>query len=167
MIMARAYAVFLHVTLAVLAVLVVLLALENRRLEASIPRPPILAPGEMVPDVGVISLEGSPQKLSFPEDRETFLLVFTTTCPNCADTWPIWKSLHKRFTDRRFVAIGLDDPAAVSEYAQKLDVDFDIVTLSDTDEFKRLFKVVGVPLTILVGKDQTVKRIELGRLTGW
>ena len=65
------------------------------------------------------------------------------------------------------MAVGLDDPQAVRAYAAEKLLPFRVVTPSDRVGFAKGFRVKGVPQTILVGADARVKKIQVGKLSGW
>ncbi len=165
------YSVFLHGLLIVFAALALLLAAENRRLKAAPAAgqgPELLATGTALPAVSVNELDGSQSELRFDGQRETVAMLFTTTCGVCEDNLSNWLDLYERLgADLDFVAIGLDDPPAVRDYADRKSLPFRVVTPENKLDFVKRFKARGVPLTILADAAGRVKKIQIGRVLDW
>ncbi len=166
------YSVFLHGLLIVFGILVLMLGLENRKLEASQGGErsgTFLAAGDQLPALSVNELDGRESELRFDRARQdTVAMLFTTTCSICEDNLGRWLDLHQRLGgELDFVAIGLDDPQAVRAYAAENSLPFRVVTPNDKVGFAKGYRVKGVPQTILVGPDARVKKIQVGKLNGW
>jgi hypothetical protein len=93
------YSVFLIVACVALAGLVVALTIQNRSLKAQLahgggPPPPQFEVGDTVAPFTVVSDAGETKTIAFGEgETKTVLLVFSSTCPACKDTVPIWRQL--------------------------------------------------------------------------
>ena len=166
------YGLFLHGMLAVLCVLVVLLAVENRRLKR--PQEPrssasTLTAGDALPTVKVHDLDGRPFDLRFDESgRDTLVMIFTTTCGICKENLGNWLDLYERLGDQHdFVAVGLDDPQAVSTYSARNSLPFRVVTPADRQAFMEGYGIRGVPQTLLVNGAGQLARIRAGLVRDW
>ena len=117
---------FLMLACAVLAVLVVLLALQNRELKtqivamaAAVPVAHGLEAGDSLGELTLRDAAGSEFSLEFGGgSQRTVLLVFSTQCPACQETLPIWSDLLAAGENfgARVLAVQLDeadDPAGV------------------------------------------------------
>ena len=97
----RWFSIFLVVVCIALAALVLLLAWQNRELKgeqaaisAMQAAPAGLAAGDPFPVLALLDASGGASTLQFGEDEpRRVLLVFSTQCPACRDTLPIWSSL--------------------------------------------------------------------------
>lgn len=161
------YTVTIHCMLVGLAALVAVLVSENRALRALVaPPPPELTVGEAVPEVAVRGLEGGEELLSFaPAERESLLLVFTTTCSACRANQDAWRSLYEDTHDRlRVVGVSLDDPDATRAYREEHALPFPVVVPADPQAFARDYAVTRVPFTVHLGRDGRVKGAWFGGL---
>ncbi len=101
---------------AVLAVEVLLLAKENRRLRAAFephsepPEAERFAVGDFVGDFDVLGADGLVRTVEFDgEYDQTLLLVFTEDCTGCSMVMPDWRAVLDRLPARtRVVALQLD-----------------------------------------------------------
>lgn len=102
------YSVFLHVALAASLVVIVVLAKQNRELKrGSGPDPQtIIKAGDyfwldgLMPVTNEVRLDSTSPKL--------LIFVFTTRCPYCKETLPLWKSLSdSAFQKKSFPVLGI------------------------------------------------------------
>lgn len=109
------FTVFLVVACIALSVLVFLLARENRRLKADLSQAAAgqmpadsLKPGDAVEPLALVADGGKPSRLDFSaEGPRTLLLVFSTHCPACEKTLPIWNDLLASGLPRDLRAVGV------------------------------------------------------------
>ncbi len=116
------FTIFLLVACAALAVLVVLLARENRRLKAALSAPALgqaapemLKAGECVTPFDVLGEAGRAVRVEFgPGQPRTLLLVFSSQCPACARTIPVWNEITAAVESAsvRVVGVQLDQGQA-------------------------------------------------------
>lgn len=161
------YAIFLHVVLVAMALLIARLAFENHQLK----QPPVIAQlevGDTVAPVSVNTLDGEEQTLQWAGGaaKERLLLVFTTTCPACRDNQATWRSLHERLGESvDVVGISLDKPEATQVYRQDHALPFPVVIPKDLGSFSKSYEISAVPLTLHIGGDGQVKGTWLGSLS--
>jgi thiol-disulfide isomerase/thioredoxin len=92
-------ALFLGIACALLAVLTLLLAQQNRSLKAEIaaaanaPPPGGLKAGDTIAPFEVVDAAGNKTQLTFDGSANTLLLVFSSTCGACQQTIPVWNRL--------------------------------------------------------------------------
>lgn len=167
------YRIALYAAVAALCVLVVLLARENRQLEdrlQTVSREQSaegnIQVGDYLSEFAVTELDGSFTSLAFDGvDRESIVLLFTTTCSACQQNVDPWLELHERVRGRyRFAAIGIDDPELVRTFAEAHALPFEVFVPVDRQQFPETHHIVGVPQTLVVGSDGRVKDIRLGVL---
>lgn len=162
------YQVFLHLILLGLATLVVMLGVENGGLRGGASPPPSAGPavGEMLRPIDARNLEGRDVRLAFDNaERETVLLVWTTTCPACQANLPNWLALVERFGERYdFVGLSLDSVEATKSYVAARALPFEVFVATDPAAFKTRYDIAGVPETIHAGRDGQVRGSWLGVL---
>lgn len=159
---------------AVLAVLVVALALENRRLkillaerpdEAPAARPPRLRPGDFFDDFRLRAPGGEIVEVRFDGlVGRTLLFVFTSSCPACTEIGADWNAIAGELApaDTRLIGIQLDratplpDPAAA-------ETAFPVFHLADPSEVP-VAKLTAVPLTAVLDLAGTVQWARYGVL---
>lgn len=89
----------LGVAAALLAVLILVLAWQNRSLKAELaaaanaPPPGALKIGDTIAPFDVIDQAGNSTHVGFDGSGETLLLVFSSTCGACRETIPVWNGL--------------------------------------------------------------------------
>ncbi|MEM7357231.1 MAG: TlpA disulfide reductase family protein, partial [Acidobacteriota bacterium] len=124
-----------------------------------------LAEGDTMPPLELAGLDGSTTSVTFEgAERESFLLVFDTSCAACDQNLDHWLDLHARYGERyRFLAISLDEPQATRDYAERKELPFEVVLPTDP-YFAGSVGIVGVPETVRVGRDGRVEALHLGVL---
>ncbi|MBI3365082.1 MAG: TlpA family protein disulfide reductase [Ignavibacteriae bacterium] len=152
---------------------IVLLIIQNRELKATIksyaagPREPLKA-GDKVESVKVQTLDGSTTDLQYTDPGQKYLLlVFSTTCPHCAKTLPLWNSLVEEAKDKpglNVMGISSESLEILKPYVADKKPGFYVVSVADDTSFSRRYKIPGVPETILVKGDGTVIKAWVGEL---
>jgi peroxiredoxin len=108
---------------------------------------------------------GMPIRIDFVDKTEpTILMIFTTSCPACEGSIPIWKKLAGERHRVRFLGVSLDNPDKTIPFLFRHDPDFSIVLVTDK-EFIRSYQIHSVPLTVLVGRDGKIVDSWSGILT--
>lgn len=109
-----------------LCLLVVLLALQNRQLEATLAEVSLraasggLQEGDVIPPLELVDLGGSRETKEWSGDRSSLLFFFTTTCSACEQNLDRWKDAYSRYSNElEIIAVGLDSLGAVRAYAQE------------------------------------------------
>lgn len=156
------YSVFLHLAVLALVVEVLYLYQQNRDLRTlqNASRPPALSVGETVDPIAVRTLNGSPETLDpVGAERETVLLVFTTTCPFCVENQDTWKELYDRHRDTYdVVGLSIDSLDATRDYVDRHRLPFPVVVPDDPQAFPRDYRIPGVPQTLVVDREGRVRR---------
>ena len=152
---------------------VVLLVFQNRRLQKTLTEFTTgptnrgqLKPGEQLPVVDLKSLDGSTMKLEYQEPQKKHLVfIFTSTCPHCEATFPKWKQFADEIGNKSIITLGvcLDNLETTKELAEKRTPNFPMFSANDTS-FSRLYKISGVPQTLLVDGNGKVEKIWVGEL---
>lgn len=95
------------------------------------------------------------------------VFVFTTTCPFCKATLPIWAGLadssQRLGRPVRIVALSLDSVAETSRYAAEHSLRYPVATFP-TWKLAQLFRARAVPQTLVLDHDGQVIYAHTGRL---
>jgi len=156
-----------------LAVLVFLLAMQNRQLKQAltfaltdIPAD-ALTHGDTLEPPALIDDLGQVQNVDFGGEREqTLLLVFSSTCPACEETLPIWSEMIPEYMGRpelQIVGIQLDRPAPDDEPGSLVTEAFPFPVLGVTTEgYEALRRIPFIPAAILIDPAGTVEKTWYG-----
>ena len=159
------YSIFLSVISLALAVLVVLLVVENRDLKQQLraaagaaPRGGLVA-GETLSSFALADASGAPVQVAVGDGKRHLLLVFTSTCPHCRDAMPIWRDLMAGGTSLEVVGVQMD---AGSSQAKPIDtLPFPVMSPGSSPP-AFLGNLAGVPASILVDGSGKVERVVYG-----
>ena len=80
---------------------------------------PVLEPGAKVPALALSDERGAP--VALPEG-ETLYVVFKTTCPTCALTWPYLARIERAAEGGRLRVLGIsqDDPEETRDFERRV-----------------------------------------------
>lgn len=160
------FGTFLAAASVALAVLVILLAVQNRGLKEdlsacrgshSMPSD-ALAEGERLDPFPVFDPDGNPKILEFDSGTHV-LLVYSSTCPACEETLPVWNAWLDAGAFGRAVprAVRTDPPSAGTPSAPSpaaLRLPIHLVDRSGNNPLRRVYLV---PCTLVVGPGGTVR----------
>ncbi|MBT3879872.1 MAG: TlpA family protein disulfide reductase [Candidatus Scalindua sp.] len=96
---------------------------------------------------------------SFAKDNVTLLVFGTTWCPSCRHEVPILKEYYNDLKDNGLRVLGIDvqeSKKKVSSFVEKNRINYPVVLDSNTDA-ARLYKVVGIPLNIILDKNGVIR----------
>jgi hypothetical protein len=121
------YTIFLHLVVVILAVEVVILARQNKELKQG----PTSAQRDSLKVGDYFSLSGlaplfTNQRLDSTSARQV-IFVFTTRCPFCKETLPIWKKIEAEAKERRHlgvIGICLDQEGPTRTYVEQESLKF-------------------------------------------
>lgn len=122
---------------------------------------------QAVPTVRLIDYQGDSVTIGeTTEGRSQVLFFFTTSCPKCAATLPEWKKLSERLaadSGRRIDVIGVSLSSADStlQYVATQSLPYPVVRLTDLKS-KRLFRVKGVPMTLVLNWEGQITHVHAG-----
>jgi thiol-disulfide isomerase/thioredoxin len=125
--------------------------------------------GGYVPTVRLATLGGDSIAVGEPgPGRRQVLLVFTTTCPFCRATLPVWDrmvdSVRRVAMPIDIVGVSLDSAALADDYARLHALPFPVATMTEA-RHRFLFRAGAVPQTLVVGSGGRIRYATTGRLT--
>lgn len=111
--------------------------------------------GTRPPPFSGATLEARPLSLHELSGRVVLLSFWATWCVECRAEMPVLERLHQEFGRRGLAVVGInarEDFPTVGRYVADLGLSFPV--LLDLDGAKgRLYGVVGIPTTVIVGRD--------------
>lgn len=169
----RWFTIFLGVVSSALAVVVILLVLQNRQLKNRLaalpdhaPPPLTLHAGDLFGPLVLVDDAGARLPVTFDAGSgDTLLLIFSVGCPACKETLPVWDALLSEPTRAELRVMGLqldrgEEPDALVAAALPFPV-FGV----DHAASESLGKVSHIPTTVLLDGEGRVRRAWVGVLT--
>ena len=140
---------------------------------------PLFRPGA-VRDAGPGGLVGQPAPVFVLHDdrgglasltsyrgKVVVLNLWASWCPPCRAEMPDLQRLQAAYAGRGVVVIGVnqgESPQRAAAFARSLQIDFPI-WIDDQQQYGRVFAALGLPTTVIIGPDGTVRRGFDGALT--
>jgi thiol-disulfide isomerase/thioredoxin len=161
----RLYSTFLHLALIVLAVQVVMLTIQNRKLKqvqsASIADQIKIGDTLTLRQLAVVD----PRKMLDTTSGKQLVFIMTTSCPFCKQTLPIWNELAARVTHSiSVIGISLDSRDSTLAYMKSNDISFPLAISLDVGKFKKMNKITGAPITLIRESGGKVLQLWIGKL---
>jgi peroxiredoxin len=133
----------------------------------SAPGSKVFAEVEIGVDVGkkaapfkLLTVDGKEIELeSFAKDKVTLLVFGATWCPSCRHEIPLLKEFHTEFKDEGLNVLGIDiqeSAKKVKSLIKKKGINYPVVLDSKAD-VARLYKVVGIPLNIVLDRNGVIE----------
>jgi peroxiredoxin len=95
---------------------------------------------------------------TFAKDKVTLLVFGTTWCPSCRHEIPILKEYYSEFKDDGLNVLGIDIQESVKKVKsliEKHQITYPVVLDSNAD-VASLYKVVGIPLNVILDKNGVI-----------
>lgn len=110
---------------------------------------------------------GAPQSLSQWKNKPVIINFWATWCAPCVAEMPELVDLQKEIGETRIIGIGIDSQANIAQFAEKLHIDYPLY-VADAGMINLLRQLGnetgGLPFTLLVGTDGTIKKVYVGQL---
>ena len=148
------------VTLLVIALLIPLSAHTKRLLNEHPLHSGGLRPGATLKPVSLLDSNNKPVSLqAYSEDKKlTIITVFATWCTNCRLELPQIEKLYQKHQDQGLAVVGVSidkDDSKLQNYLKGRNLSFPILKDAN-NELQRLLNIQGVPLTVILDKNQSV-----------
>ena len=111
--------------------------------------------GTTIPHFGGVTLDAHPLALSDLRGKVALLNFWASWCVDCRSEMPVLQGLHRELAARGLAVIGInarEEKHVVARYAAELALTFPIV-LDPAGKNTSQYGVVGIPTTVLVGRD--------------
>lgn len=125
--------------------------------------------GEKAPNFVLTNIKG--QKVSLYKYLNKKIIVlnfFTTWCGYCRKEIPKLNEIYKEYKNKGIEIIGIDsgeDKESVKFYAKEMQITYPVLVDED-DEVASLFRVFGVPRTLVIDKKGIIKYNQAGSFFG-
>ncbi len=137
-----------------------------KRLESETPQNSVSAAffAQSLPDS-----RNQPQNMGQWKGKPLILNFWATWCAPCVEEMPELSALQAEIASKnvQILGIGIDSASAISEFSSKYRINYPLyVAGMNGTELSRQFgnQAGGLPFTVLIGPDGSVKKTYLGRL---
>ena len=125
--------------------------------------------GSAAPDFTLFSLAGPPVSLHEQQGKVVLINFWATWCAPCREEMPALQAAYENLADRGLVVLGVnwtqvDNLADVETFVTELGLTFPILLDSDGTVSEDLYQVLGLPTSVLVGRDGTIRAVRIGIL---
>ena len=107
----------------------------------------------------LLTVDGKEIELdSFAKDKVTLLVFGATWCPSCRHEIPLLKEFYTEFKDKGLNVLSIDiqeSAKKVKSLIKKKGINYPVVLDSNAD-VARLYKVIGIPLNIVLDKNGVI-----------
>jgi peroxiredoxin len=112
---------------------------------------------------------GRQRKMSEWQGKVLLINFWATWCPPCVSEMPELVALQNELASKNLqvVGIGIDSPSNIREFAEKHQISYPLLLGGlEGSELSRQFgnQSGGLPFTILIGADGSVRKTYMGRL---
>lgn len=115
--------------------------------------------GQKASPFKLLTVDGKEIELgSFAKDKVTLLVFGATWCPSCRHEIPILKEYYSELKGDGLNVLGIDIKESVKKVKsliEKMQINYPVVLDSSAD-VARLYKVVGIPLNIVLDKNGVI-----------
>ena len=121
--------------------------------------------GDIVPSFDAVSLEGKPTSILYDGSSKYLLYLFSVRCGVCENELPKWNEIASRGKLKNYRIFGLSiDPEDAKGELSKLNRNFDLLLLQ-SKSVQRAYRVVAIPLVMIVSGKGTVEWVHYGTLS--
>jgi|GEM_PF-1338500 peroxiredoxin len=134
-------------------------------MSGSMAGPPSVEVGDIVPSFEAVTLEGKPRSIVYNGSSDYLLYIFSSNCSVCLSQFVDWNRIASRAKLKNYTVMGLTiDSDHSKANLEKFDRDFE-VCLIPSKPVQRAYRVVAVPLVMLVSREGYVKWVHYGALS--
>jgi len=145
---------------------------ERNRLKSSltimsgtIAGPPSIEVGDIVPSFEAVTLNGKPASILYDGSSKYLLYIFSPRCGACLEQFPNWNRLTSLHNRENLRIIGLTiDSEDTEAHLRNMDRKFDVYLMSNKP-VQRAYRVVAIPLVMLVSPQGNVEWVHYGGLS--
>jgi peroxiredoxin len=115
--------------------------------------------GQKASPFKLLTVDGKEMDLeSFAKDKVTLLVFGATWCPSCRHEVPILKEYYNELKGDGLNVLGIDiqeSETKVKSFIEKMQINYPVVLDSSAD-IAMLYKVVGIPLNVILDKNGVI-----------
>jgi peroxiredoxin len=107
------------------------------------------------PPFSAQTVTGQAMSLADFQGRVVLVNFWASWCVECRPEMPLFERLHQDFAAQGLTVLGInfrEEPQRMQQYAKELGLTFPLV-LDPQGEISRVYGVIGLPTTFLVGRD--------------
>jgi len=122
------------------------------------------AANDVAPDFSLPDKSGSMVSLQDFDGQVVLINFWASWCGPCREEMPLLEALHKRYESLGFTMVGVnveEDSAAAEKFLQGTSVSFPIL-FDRANSVSKLYDVIAMPSSVIVGRDGTVRYIHHG-----
>jgi thiol-disulfide isomerase/thioredoxin len=116
------------------------------------------------PDIVLPTLDGGTFRLAAEHGKPVVVNFWATWCLPCRAELPAFEQVIKSYQGDDLVIVGVDlaePPDVVSKYVAELGLTYPIA-LDEDGEVSALYRIQGLPTTLFVGRDGTIRDVVVG-----
>ncbi|WP_259391365.1 redoxin domain-containing protein [Paenibacillus sp. 1011MAR3C5] len=126
--------------------------------------PGVALPGHEAPAFQLVNLEGKKVALSDYKGQGIMINFWASWCNPCVNELPLLNEAYK-LSGVQMLAVNVgEDAAAAQKFVERYELQFPIA-LDPEMKLKSAYKIIGLPLTVLIAPDGTVLERHQGELT--
>jgi peroxiredoxin len=121
------------------------------------------------PDFSLPDQSGSAVSLSEFDGQVVLINFWASWCGPCREEMPLLVELHQRYESLGFTMLGInveEDSAAADSFLRSVPVSFPIL-YDRKNSVSKLYDVIAMPSTVLIGRDGRVRYIHHGYEPGY
>lgn len=119
--------------------------------------------GTRAPDFSLKAADGREVRLSGLHGKIVLLDFWASWCLPCRSAMPAIELLHRQFKDNGVVVLGIDDEEIETQRAYREKFGYSFSSLLDpAKKVKNLYKVGGIPTTVLIDGNGGIRAYEVG-----
>ncbi len=125
--------------------------------------------GQPAPDFALRSLDGPNVRLSELRGEVVLVNFWATWCGPCREEMPLLNQIYQRYHAVGFELLGvnIDDVGShATDMAHSLGVSFPVL-FDEAKTVSKLYSVDTMPMTLLIGRDGTVRYLHQGYQRGY
>ena len=125
--------------------------------------------GKRAPKFTLQDLQGEPRSLSDYLGQAVVINFWTTWCPPCREEMPALQSAYMKFSEEGFVVLAInitqdDHPDLIAPFIKEFGLTFPVLMDNSGLASVGLYRVVGLPTSLFVGRDGIIREIFIGAL---
>lgn len=115
------------------------------------------------PDFELKDEDGKIVKLSDLKDSIVVLNFWATTCHSCRKELPELEKLYQQYKGKvKFYAVVIDTDDTKKIKTVKKEIGFTFPVLIGNYQVNEKYRIIGTPITYIIGKDNTIVKIFIG-----